>query len=318
MTFREGCEAYIVSCRQRNLREGTINHYRQSYTQFYKYFAPDMPLDGFNLSLYDGFILHLRDTLDNDVSINSYLRDLKTTLRFLMNEGYVHEFKMRTVKADQQAIETYTDEELSRLLKKPDLKTCSFVHYQSWVMTNFLFSTGVRQHSLINICVNDVDFDNRVVTVRVTKNRKVLIVPLNQTMVGILREFLKHRQHEGGEDYLFCNTFGRNFLLILLPHDLRLAAADQLYIILRRADGRLGQHGSAADVLQLMGIRAGGHEETVVRCQAVCLVAVIVMAGIAVEYLDAIHGVRHRGIVGIVAIGMSMDQHNPVRLRDIV
>jgi len=209
ITFREGCEAYIVSCRQRNLREGTIRHYMQSYTQFYKYFDPDMPLDGFNLSLYDGFILHLRETLDNDVSINSYLRDLKTTLRFLMNEGYVHEFKMRTVKADQQAIETYTDEELSRLLKKPDLKTCSFVQYQSWVMTNFLFSTGVRQHSLINICVNDVDFDNRVVTVRVTKNRKVLIVPLNQTMVGILREFLKHRQHENGEDYLFCNTFGK-------------------------------------------------------------------------------------------------------------
>jgi integrase len=63
-------------------------------------------------------------------------------------------------------------------------------------MTNFLFSTGVRQNSLIHIKVNDIDFDNRVVTVRVTKNRKLLIVPLNLTMVNILCEFLKHRQYE--------------------------------------------------------------------------------------------------------------------------
>ena len=30
-TFEEGCNKYLENCRQRNLREGTINHYRQSY-----------------------------------------------------------------------------------------------------------------------------------------------------------------------------------------------------------------------------------------------------------------------------------------------
>ena len=30
MTFEEGCNKYLENCRQRNLREGTINHYRQS------------------------------------------------------------------------------------------------------------------------------------------------------------------------------------------------------------------------------------------------------------------------------------------------
>ena len=40
LTFEEGCNKYLENCRQRNLREGTIGHYRQSYTQFYKYLAP--------------------------------------------------------------------------------------------------------------------------------------------------------------------------------------------------------------------------------------------------------------------------------------
>ena len=40
LTFEEGCDKYLEYCRQRNLRQGTINHYKQSYTQFYKYFDP--------------------------------------------------------------------------------------------------------------------------------------------------------------------------------------------------------------------------------------------------------------------------------------
>lgn len=31
ITLEEGCNKYLDNCRARNLREGTINHYRQSY-----------------------------------------------------------------------------------------------------------------------------------------------------------------------------------------------------------------------------------------------------------------------------------------------
>ena len=45
LTFEEGCEKYLEYCRQRNLRQGTVNHYKQSYTQFFKYFDPQMPIE---------------------------------------------------------------------------------------------------------------------------------------------------------------------------------------------------------------------------------------------------------------------------------
>lgn len=38
LTLEEGCNKYLDNCRARNLREGTINHYRQSYVQFAKFF----------------------------------------------------------------------------------------------------------------------------------------------------------------------------------------------------------------------------------------------------------------------------------------
>ena len=52
LTFEEGCNKYLDNCRQRNLREGRINHYKQSYTQFYKYFDADMPVEDFTSELH--------------------------------------------------------------------------------------------------------------------------------------------------------------------------------------------------------------------------------------------------------------------------
>lgn len=220
ITFEEGCNKYLEYCRQRNLRQGTINHYRQSYVQFFKFFDPDTPIEEIDEDAYKRYVLHLRSTLDNDVSISSYLRDFITTMHYLMNEGCLPHFKMQSIKVDKSHIETYNDNELQLLLKKPNLKKCSFTEYQCWVMTNFLFSTAVRQRSLMNIKVKDIDFDNNVVYVNVTKNRKPLIVPLNQTMINILIEYLKYRQHKSDEDYLFCNVFGQQLVKSTCYHKL--------------------------------------------------------------------------------------------------
>ena len=212
LTFEEGCNKYLEYCRQRNLRQGTINHYRQSYVQFFKFFEPDTPIEEIDEDAYKRYVLYLRSTLNNDVSINSYLRDFITTMHYLMNEGYIQSYKMQAIKVDKSHIETYNEQELQLLLKKPNIKKCSFIEYQAWVMTNFLFSTAVRQRSLMFIKVKDIDFDNNVVYVNVTKNRKPLIVPLNQTMVNILSEYLKYRNHKTDDDYLFCNVFGQQLV----------------------------------------------------------------------------------------------------------
>ena len=163
LTFEEGCNKYLDNCRSRNLREGTINHYRQSYVQFAKFFDMQMQVRDMDEKLYQKYVVFLRETLHNDVSINAYLRDFITTMHFLMREGYVPQFRMQAIKVDRSGVETYSEPELIALLKKPNIKKCSFTEYQCWVITNFLFSTAVRQRSLMHIRVKDLDFDNNVV-----------------------------------------------------------------------------------------------------------------------------------------------------------
>ena len=52
ITFEEGCNKYLEYSRQRNLRQVTINHYRQSYVHFFKFFDLDTPIEEIDEDAY--------------------------------------------------------------------------------------------------------------------------------------------------------------------------------------------------------------------------------------------------------------------------
>lgn len=207
-TFAEGFEEYILDMKARNLRQGTITHYQEAIRQIYKQIPPTTMISSFSKKTIEQFYIALREkgTL-NDVSMGTYARDLKTLMRFFMRQGYLPHFEIKIPKADQSPIQTYTDDELRKLLKKPNLKECTFAHYRTWVMVCLLLSTGLRRNSIINLKCKDIDFDNELLYVNTTKNRKTLIIPLNEDMVKIFEEYLKYRKGSG-DDWLICNTYG--------------------------------------------------------------------------------------------------------------
>lgn len=212
VTLRDGCNKYLEYCKVRNLRPATLDHYTRSYNKYFKYLNPDMPLSKVNEDTYNQLILSLRETLTNDVTVQGYMQDFIATMRYLIDEGYVKPFKMKRIRADHHAKETYTEDEIQKLLKKPDVKKCTYMEYQSWVISNLLFATGIRRNSMVNLKVSDIDFDNSVISIKVTKNRKPLLIPITNTLLNILKEFLKHRQAQNDDAYLFCNAYGQQFL----------------------------------------------------------------------------------------------------------
>lgn len=219
-TFKDGCEDYLLDCKARNLREGTLKHYTDVMKQLYKYIPEDTPIIDINADTFKQFIIEMRERPDiNSQSLNTYSRDLKTLMYFFMRQEYIPTVKLNVPKVDKTPIETYSDSELQRLLKKPNLKQCSFTEYKMWVVTNFLLSTGVRQKSLLNIKIRDLDFDSEFINITHTKNRKALIIPMNSDIKKILQEYLRHR---GGEldDYLFCNIFGKQLAKSTMIHTL--------------------------------------------------------------------------------------------------
>lgn len=57
VTFEEGCDQYLMNCRARNLREGTIKHYKESMQQLFKHIDPSTPISSFGKHTMDTFII---------------------------------------------------------------------------------------------------------------------------------------------------------------------------------------------------------------------------------------------------------------------
>ena len=88
-SFKQGCDEYLLDCKARNLREGTIKHYKDSSKQIMKYIGGDTLIKDINKAVIDNFIVQLRDNPDlNDMSLFTYARDFKTLMYFFMKKEY--------------------------------------------------------------------------------------------------------------------------------------------------------------------------------------------------------------------------------------
>jgi len=125
-----------------------------------------------------------------------------------MELGYMREFKIKLIRAEKKIKETYTTEELQLLLKKPNMKKCTFAEYRNWVITNYLLATGNRLKTVISLRIQDINFDDDEICLRATKNSKQYIIPLSVELSKILREYLSYRKGES-EDYLFSTVYGK-------------------------------------------------------------------------------------------------------------
>lgn len=210
ITFEKGFEDFIDNCNARNLRPATITHYRESFKSICRFIDENTLIKDIKQSTVDKFVRECKDNLEaNSQTIHTYARDLKTILYFFMRLNWMEQFKIQLPRVDKKIVEIYTDAELKTLLRKPDLKKASFVEYRDWVSINFFLSTAVRLNSFTNLRIRDIDFENEVVYVNVTKNRKPLIIPLNKDIIKILKEYLKLRQYKEINDYLFCTCYGK-------------------------------------------------------------------------------------------------------------
>lgn len=194
VTLEECFADYMAKCRARNLSDKTLEIYEVRFSVFQKYLnGKELKPSEIDQNVIDGFILYLQKRGCNDITVQSYIRDIRAFFYYLMNNGFTPEYKIKLPKADKKIKETYTDEELKKLLKKPNLKRCEFNEYKTWVFSNYLLATGNRISTVLNLQIRDLDFDNNVIQLNKMKNRKAQIVPMASSLAVILKEYLTYR-----------------------------------------------------------------------------------------------------------------------------
>ena len=209
VTLAECFEEYITRCTVRNLSQKTLQLYRLHFSILKRFVGDDdFKMADFSPQMVDQFILHLRGRGCNDITVVSYMRDIRAFIYYCMSSGTLGTYKIKLPKADKKIKETYTDEELRLLLKKPNLKASDFTEYKIWVFSNYLLATGNRISSALNIRISDLDFDNSLIQITKSKNRKAQIIPISAALSAVLKEYLGYRKGNS-DDYVFCNSYGK-------------------------------------------------------------------------------------------------------------
>ena len=150
---------FLVSCKARGLSEKTIQSYESHMRCIGKYLDLDTPLSDLQKKEIDRMIAKMRDKGLSANTIASYIRVLNAFLSWGREDGLTN-LKIAPYKGVEVIKDTYTDEELKLLLRKPNMKKCTFEEYRNWVIINLLLDCGCRAATVIAIENKDVDLTN--------------------------------------------------------------------------------------------------------------------------------------------------------------
>ncbi|MBR6405887.1 MAG: tyrosine-type recombinase/integrase [Lachnospiraceae bacterium] len=210
--FESGCsteitfEEFLLSKKGKGLSDKTLLTYRSHFAAVRKCLDTQKPVEQLMKNDLDKMIAKMRDQALAPNTIRSYTRTLKSFFSWCNEEG-ITQLNIPLYKAEETIKETYTDEELLRLLKKPNLRKCSFTEYRNWVTINLLINNGCRAATIRNIRISDVDINNHVIYLRHTKNKRTQVIPLCEDLCLTLIEYMNIRRGKS-EDYLFPNACG--------------------------------------------------------------------------------------------------------------
>ena len=205
-TTTEVFEDFIISKKAQGLAEKTIISYQAQFNAISRHLDVTIPIEELTKSDLNSMITSMREAELASNSISSYVRVLKVFLSWCNDEN-ITMLNMKAYKSEETIKETYSDNELQKLLKKPNMRKCNFPEYRTWVIINLLLNNGCRAATVRNIKNKDVDLNNLVIYLRHTKSKKAQVIPLCSELCAILKEYMRIR---GGQDddYLFPNESG--------------------------------------------------------------------------------------------------------------
>lgn len=188
-------------------------------------------------------LLMIRDFLrwlhDNSVSnrslarktaaLNSFFSWLKLTDAISQNPMD----KIKRPKFEKKLPHFFTEEEMAKLLRVPDLDSKFGVRNRA--ILELLYSSGLRLTELANLLLSDIDLSRGLVRV-VGKGNKERIVPVGKEAIGSIRDYLPVREAlktPESSNRLFLTKSGKDFdhyqLDKILNHYFRLISQQKGY-----------------------------------------------------------------------------------------
>lgn len=191
---------------ERRLSVNTIDSYGENLLLVSKYLNKDL----INATRDD--IKNFFDNFDGDVKTKAhYLTVLNSFYKYLLFMGKCSINPcdgIKHPKLSKKLPEYLTSEEINKLF---DIRLTKPIDYRNKAMLEVLYATGTRISELINLELNQIDFDECII--RVTgKGKKDRIIPIADTAMDALKNYILNYRiflvKTNDNNYVFLNKNG--------------------------------------------------------------------------------------------------------------
>lgn len=204
-------EKFMVYKETEGLTHITLNDYHKHIKYLLEYTGGDLPSSELDLELFRGFIgFMIHDKGLSPVTANVRIRTMRAFIRHCFMEGWIedpiHE-RFRPVKTEEDTLESFTPEEVRKLIKCIDDST--YRGFRDLIIVYILLDTMVRCSELINMKRANVDLTEGTIQLDAhrTKTKRTRIVPLSSKTISLLKDYMEET-NEFNSEYLILTYEG--------------------------------------------------------------------------------------------------------------
>lgn len=196
---------------ERNYSNLTIINYGKDLKVFLKFLDENKINDykKVDYQLIRKFLEFLYEEEYSKKTISRHISSLRSFFKYLIKENIITNNPMTLIsnpKLDKKLPKYLYYEEMEKILSIPDKTTP--LGMRDLTILELLYSTGVRVSELVNIKIEDIDFNERTIKI-LGKGNKERIVLYSKILGKYLDDYLlKRNMLNPNHNYLFVNKFG--------------------------------------------------------------------------------------------------------------
>ena len=203
------CDYLKIDKKYSNL---TVESY---YTEIKKYLyffrEKNIPVKNIKNSDIKDYLNYIKNEKLSPRSLAHNVSAIRTFYKFLLIEKVVNnnpsEF-LELPKLKKSLPNTLSKEDVEKLL---DINLTNNYSYRNKAMMELMYASGLRVSELINLKINDIDFENCFVRT-MGKGSKERIVPINDYSIYYVKKYILDYRHQMMKnythDYIFINNHG--------------------------------------------------------------------------------------------------------------
>jgi integrase/recombinase XerD len=201
-------EAWLAG---KDISRDTLKDYPRHVRDFCKFFHGD--LLSVDEEILEGYVAYLKRRGVTQNSVKRYFTGISNFFKFLVKRKYITVNPAIPVQEDYlKSYKTRDVSQLRQVITVDDAKklVASILDPRERAIILLFLKTGIRNHELVELDVNDVDLPNLTVYLHPTAKRSNLEVYIDEETARTLKRWLKVREKENVHNIpaLFLDRYG--------------------------------------------------------------------------------------------------------------